>query len=412
LELKGNAPDRARALYEEVLKHHPGHVRTLVQLAGLEANQGRLDQAKARLEEAMRADPKALQPRLALAGLYLRQGKPAQALPLLQEVKDAYPDNPALLASLGEAHLANRNPGSALTALEKLVQVQPESARAHYLLARAYGETNDAERVSEDLARAIELDPNHLLSKVAMVRLLQQQRAPDEANKLVQELKQAQPDHPEVMALDGWLALVQGRPRDAVEPLEKAMHTSPSNQLAVYLALAREQAGDKDASVQTLESWLAQHPDDQLVRFNLGHLYLLGNRKDEAKATFAKVVEHSPDNAVALNNLAWLLREDDPAKALAYGRRAFDLAPGSASILDTLGTILLGQGQIHEALRLLREASQKMPKNGDIRYHLAQALAASGNKEGAQRVLREALSAKESFTERSAAEALLKSLGG
>ena len=41
--------------------------------------------------------------------------------------------------------------------------------------------------------------------------------------------------------------------------------------------------------------------------------------------------------------------------------------------MDTLGAILLEQGEKQRALELLRKASQQQPENRDIRYNLAKA---------------------------------------
>jgi putative PEP-CTERM system TPR-repeat lipoprotein len=412
LEMRKGAIDSAKALYQEVLKHHPGHVRTLLQLANLEAGQGKMQQAKVYLEEAMRAHPKALEPRTALARYYLHQGQPIQALSLLQEIQDLYPDTPGWLAMMGEAQLANRNPERALNAFQKLAQAQPKSAQAHYLLARTYAEMNDAQKLREELNEALALEPQHFPSKVALTRLLMQEKRTQEANKLFQELKQAHPENPEVIALEGWLALGQGRPQAAVEVFKKALKRAPTGQLTVYLALAQQQAGDDQASIATLEDWLTQHPDDLLVRYNLANLYLGLNRTEQAKSAFARVIEQAPDHVIALNNLAWLLRKEDPAKAVKYGERALELAPAMPAVMDTLGTLLLDQGQTERALRLFQQASEKAPEHLEIRYHLAQALAQSGDKEQARKILKEVLAVQKPFTEKQGAEALLQSLGG
>ncbi len=412
LELRDGQAEKAHVLYEEVLKHRPTHLATLVALAQLEAHQGQVEEAKARLEYTVQENPEALEPRLLLASYYLRIGQPARALAITRDVQETYANHPSLLAAIGEAQLGIGEPASALSTLKKLVKIAPKSAQAHFLLAKAYADMNYAKKVHRELDEALKLDPSHILSKIAMTRLLMEENKPEEASKLLHELRQAQPQHPEVVALEGTVAIRQNRPQEAVNAFQKAAKLAPSSQMTVYLALAQWQTNDKEGSIATLKKWLEKYPTDLLVQYHLANSYLMLNRLDQAKSTFANVVEQSPHHVLALNNLAWLLRKDDPTKALKYAEHAHELAPYAPVVMDTLGTLLLDQGQTPRAQRLLREASEKAPGDLDIRYHLALALARGADKIEARKILKEMLGKEKPFEKRTDAESLLKSLGG
>jgi tetratricopeptide (TPR) repeat protein len=147
------------------------------------------------------------------------------------------------------------------------------------------------------------------------------------------------------------------------------------------------------------------------VRYTLANYYLALDRREQAKTAFAKVLDAAPDDVITLNNLAWLLSKEDPAKAIEYAERALKLAPAAPTVMDTLGTLLLNQGQTDRALQLLKQASEKAPEDLNIRYHWAQALVRSGDKEQARKILK-ALSAEQNpFSEKPEVESLLKSLG-
>ena len=112
-----------------------------------------------------------------------------------------------------------------------------------------------------------------------------------------------------------------------------------------------------------------------------------GGKLAEAKAGYRKVIDIEPENATALNNLAWILTEEGDAKGLEYAEAAHRLAPFNAGVIDTLGMAVLKSGDAKRATVLLRMASVLAPKQSDIRLHLAKALVASGDKAGARKEL-------------------------
>ena len=85
-------------------------------------------------------------------------------------------------------------------------------------------------------------------------------------------------------------------------------------------------------------------------------------------------------------------------------------APNNAAIVDTLGWILVKQGHHAEGLTVLRSAVTGAPKDAEIRYHYAVALAKTGAADEARSSLQEALRQTSAFPSRADAERLLKEL--
>jgi Flp pilus assembly protein TadD len=75
------------------------------------------------------------------------------------------------------------------------------------------------------------------------------------------------------------------------------------------------------------------------------------------------------------------------ARAQATAEAALKAAPKRPDVMDTLAWILVGKGDAARAVALLRDAQALAPKAREIRYHLAAALAASGDKAGARKEL-------------------------
>jgi predicted Zn-dependent protease len=84
--------------------------------------------------------------------------------------------------------------------------------------------------------------------------------------------------------------------------------------------------------------------------------------------------------------------------------------PNSPEIDDTLGYVYLRKNLPPLAVRPLRTAAEKLPTNPVVRWHLAQALAATGDKAGAIAEIEAALKLSAEFDGAPAARQKLREL--
>ena len=77
---------------------------------------------------------------------------------------------------------------------------------------------------------------------------------------------------------------------------------------------------------------------------------------------------------------------------------------------DTLGWILLAQGEADKAVTYLSAANSAAPRNPDIQYHLAVAFHHVGRPADAQSMLESLLGSGVSFADKAEAERLLQKL--
>jgi predicted Zn-dependent protease len=122
------------------------------------------------------------------------------------------------------------------------------------------------------------------------------------------------------------------------------------------------------------------------------------------------LLNFQPNNAEVLNNLAHVgLRQNDP-EAIKHAEFAVKLASSDPAILDTLGWMLTGKGDLPRAIAILRDARVRDAANPEIRYHLASALARSGRIAEARAELEESLKDGREFDGRGEASRLLAEL--
>jgi putative PEP-CTERM system TPR-repeat lipoprotein len=413
LSLSRGDTGKARSYYQQALAKHPDDLRLLLMLVELEWQQGNKEAAVKQLDEAVRKQPHALQPRLARARVYLEENKPTEALRLLREAEEEYGANPDFLLLMGNAQLVAGDADAAIRTFNKLAGLQPDSAVAQYWLAGAYGQKNDLNEMQKLLFKALTLQPDNPLAGPLLVQWLALAPNDQEAGQLLQTLKKQFPKNRQVLLVEGQVALQHGNYKQAANAYQQALALFPDDAVSMHnLAEAYLKVDDHAAYFAAMQAWLEKHPQDKQARFLLANHYLTLKRYAEARTAYAKLLELEPDNPQVLNNFALALQQQNPQQARQYAEKALSLAPDNAAVMDTLGLVLLAQGDTQRALELLRKASQLQPLEREIRYHLAKALVKDGQKDDARQLLRRALADKTAaFESRPEASALLKELG-
>jgi tetratricopeptide (TPR) repeat protein len=146
-----------------------------------------------------------------------------------------------------------------------------------------------------------------------------------------------------------------------------------------------------------LTAALEKQPDQSELVLCAASLCELRGQYDAAEALYRKVLARDARNAVAANNLAWILalREGKGDDALAYVGRAIDVLGPIPELLDTRALAYLAAGQADVALADLREALDRPGLDAKVRsslyYHLIQAeLRTGGRREDVEKTWRDA----------------------
>jgi predicted Zn-dependent protease len=218
---------------------------------------------------------------------------------------------------------------------------------------------------------------------MAEVRLLHEQ-APKSATGYMLE--------GDVLAAQKRLPPAEGAYREAL----KLAPAEPRAAIGLHRTLVAEgKTAEADAFAG---KWTAANPKDAVMLIYLAERDLSAGDLKAAAVRFRAAVDRQPDNALTLNNLAWVAGElGDPA-ALGYAERALALAPKQPALLDTYGTLLIAQGKVDKGLESLRRASELDPDNyGVRRLKYARQLLRAGQKEAAQKELRALLDSPGDF---------------
>ncbi len=170
----------------------------------------------------------------------------------------------------------------------------------------------------------------------------------------------------------GDVALARGNGEEAVRHFESVADQLWNGVIAMRLARAYSVAGNEQAD-RPLATWLEENPEDYGARLLYARVLESQGQISEAVAEYEALLAVDRLDAVGLNNLAWQYSQRGDDRALALAERAHELAPENGSIMDTLGWILVGEGDLDRAVSLLRQAAEKFPDNEEVRRHLDEA---------------------------------------
>lgn len=410
LALVGNDTVTARNHYKTILAANPNSHQALIQLASLDARENKEQAMVDHLETAMAVAPAALEPRVLLARYYLAKGKPAQIPPLFATLDAEQQQTPEVLRLMAISQLSTKDASAAQFSLEQLLKSGPDSAELRHLMAMAAADQGNSQRMLEELNRSLELDKDYLPSRIALAKIAFGTNDKAQFEQQIAILAKEAPDNPEVLLMQAAAANQAGDLATARKAAEKAFKLQPSSNALVSLATYEELAGARAKALERYAAWLEKNPDDIPVRMAYASSLTVGEQLPQSTTQYAMILQANPDNLTALNNQAWLLREKDTAKALEYARKAAELAPDSAAVLDTLAVVEYISKDYDQAQRNILRALKSAPDDPSIRYHSAMIAAALKDNASARATLEKLLAANPKFPEVAEAKALLATL--
>jgi tetratricopeptide (TPR) repeat protein len=154
-----------------------------------------------------------------------------------------------------------------------------------------------------------------------------------------------------------------------------------------------------DDVIAIYEWLLASDPDNRGYLLGSSIVYDLAGQFKDAEKALLKVLEQSPEDPLALNNLAYMYLENNvnPSKALKMVQQALILEPNNGAYLDTLGWAYYKLGKYKDARKHIERALKWADKEdrGVIYDHYGDILAKMKNSKEALDAYRKAIESGE-----------------
>lgn len=367
----GNAA-AARARLEEVRRREPSNAQARLALAKLMIRAGdAADDVGKVIEEAVKAAPADPGARVALIDHHLATGNRERALAVAQDAVATLPDNLELADKLGGVHMALGDVQQAQMTYTRMNSTWPQAALPHIRMAEAYLASARFDAAQDSIRLALKVAPRSVQAhKVAAVVAIRQNR-PEQALTLARGLQAQNPKDPAGIVLEGDLAMTIRKFDAAAAAYRKALAMRPNGEMAKQLYLALSSAGQLAEANRWADTWLKQHHNDTAFLSHVAAVAIGRGDLVHAESRFREVLQREPNNAQAMNNVAYTMIKLKRPGALQLAERAAELAPDNPAVLDTLAAAHAEQGNLRKAIQWQVKAVELAPQVASYRLNLA-----------------------------------------
>lgn len=319
---------------------------------------------------------------------------PVLAIPTLRVMHESDPTDVDAALLLANMYTQAGEPKKAISLLTKQISASDGPARNRYKIALAIAtyKNGNKTRAQKELNALQELDPNDPAPLLAYTRLLKDDQQWSALSQKVMDWYRTHPKDGRTIA-------------------------------AVAKDLSKLQDSQSKKTAEDLVRMVLKGDPDNIEAMNVLVVLLLGtaDRADEAVDLYRRLLELQPRNVIAMNNLAWILCEEQGKylEALELTQKGLQAEPDYADLLDTRGVIYYRLGEYEKAVQDFTKSMSlylgTTPASIGTRFHLARALARSGQKDKAIEQLNQALDLENrigglSTADRADAQRLLKEL--
>ena len=357
--------------------------------AGMIADLGGKTADAARFYGIAQAEMPQMNLRLAqiLASWEARSGHPAAAQRILATLADSSPDM-AIAAPALEAASASR----------PVAQATDGIAEAYLALGGALRAQDSHDYAMVMLRLALDLRPGLTAARLLSADLLSNDRHPDAALQMLASVPGDDPLAAVVRMRQVGIMVQTGRTDEALRELDRLAADYPDSALPPIergdILRSKERYNE---AITAYTSGIAKlgrpGAQDWPVFYDRGIAYEEAHQQVRAEGDFQHALLLAPDQPYVLNYLGytWADKGEHLAEAQRMIQKAADSRPNDGAITDSLGWVMLRQGDVGDAVQVLERAVELEPEDATINGHLGDAYAAAGRKLEAEYQWRRAL---------------------
>lgn len=380
----------AEALWTSLIQSNPKDGGAYVDLA--EFFKARKDMAKAEsvLREAAKNASAMSVAHFRLAQFLWEQGRRDEAKELVESRLARDAQQPEALLQAGDFYFEVKDWDAALAHYQSGWK-QSTERRAEYgkrvvRVLNALGRMEEARRVS---AEVLQLAPKDLELRTAQALLEMERKQPAEAVDLLTKLIAEHPGNPTLHYHLGRAHLQAGQMEKAIAQWRESLRLAPAaTEPRLELARLALQAGRLPEALEGARTVLLIEPSQpEALHLRVAALQAMGQWPEARKALDEFRQLHPGVEAIELDEAYFHIKDGKHLEAARIFKKYY--RPGSADLhrLGGYSRALVGGGKAAEALQLVQNEVQLVPKNPALQYILAETYLVNGKREEARATL-------------------------
>ncbi|MDX2010378.1 MAG: tetratricopeptide repeat protein [Myxococcaceae bacterium] len=356
------------------------------------------------LEQLVQKDPESLDGKLLLARAYRGANETAKAKELLDKAILAQPDEPTLRAERGALARSQDEATVAIEHYGKAVELAPTDASLRFNLAESLQKASRLDEAIAGYRKALELDSELTAARVNLGKALAEKGLFGEAKEILVAVSKDTLDDAEAHYNLGVILMREGNASSAVKEFERTLAITPKHAQALNnLGVAWDAMADTKKALEYFKKATQADPTFAEAFFNTGMSFMKLNKPNEATKAFEAALKLEPASTGPYVQLGTLyLKQGKRDRAVEAFKKAIEVAEaqdkadsGFKALLKRndmrrttdayrgLALAYLQMGKVDEAVNTLKQAVDKMPKDGSARLALGEALLAQQNYDGA-----------------------------
>jgi len=269
---------------------------------------------------------------------------------MMKELDDFVSNEIDKLFNIAANHFNNGNYTTAEQILKQVIALKPEKVDAYYFLGNTYIKLEKIELAEQNFQKALEIDPQHQASLIALIDLYDKTNQPMKRIPLMERIAE------ETRDAETWFAVGNlynqiGNKEKAKESYRKALAIDPEFTGAIVnLSIILFDEGSYNEAIPYLEKAFEKAPDNTFIAARLATAYQRSGRTQEAIDKYENVLAKDPNNIQAYLNLISIYRSNgNNTKAIEKINALKKVAPDNPYSYLNLAAIYLEQGKLNDA---------------------------------------------------------------
>ena len=356
--------EKAKINFEKAAKIEENSSFIHMKLSETYQMSGDYDSASTELEKAIELDPSNIIARMMYIEFLITEKNYKKALENCEYVLSIDSENRDAVSYKVAMLIKLKRTSEAEKILKEYRSKNPNDEFPYFYSGIIYQLASDTKMAEKQYKTAVEINPSYEPAIMALIAMYKKDKDGQNTIKKLEELVNYSPELIDYIIK---LSVIEGEKSNdknrsqlyynkAVNYIDKQLKESPCEySKLIQKAMILDEASKTKEALTALEETNKCYPEDERILYYMGAIYDKLGQKTKAATVMKKVIELNPENAEALNYVAYNNITENPINLLeaeSFAERALKLMPDSYQILDTMGWVLYKKGETEKAKKL------------------------------------------------------------